>query len=74
MSLSASKKKLRHALRNGKMFDPRKNRGDWGSENGVTKKTPSLVERKRRQENKHKGKNRYSHFDYDYSDFYFCLL
>jgi len=59
MAKSASQKKLAHKLKNGINFDPRRHRGDFGDITGVKKATPTLVAKQRRQENKHKGKNRY---------------
>lgn len=54
MAKSKSKKKLLHSLKNGVNFDPRGKRGDFGEINGITKSTPTLIEKKRRKENKYK--------------------
>lgn len=59
MARSKSQKMLVHKLKNGMNVDPRNQRGDFGVINGVTKSTPTLVEKMRRKENKYKGKNRY---------------
>lgn len=54
MAKSKSQKMLAHKLRNGVNLDPRNRRGDFGVLNGVTKSTPTLVEKQRRKENKYK--------------------
>ena len=59
MAKSKSKKMLNHKLKNGMNIDPRNRRGDFGTINGVSKATPTLVEKQRRKENKHKKRDRY---------------
>ncbi|AEO93756.1 gp498 [Bacillus phage G] len=63
MAKSKSQKKLAHKLKNGVNLDPRNQRGDFGSLTGITKSTPTLVTKQRRQENKHKKRDKY---DRDY--------
>lgn len=66
MAKSTSQKKLAHLLKNGKRNDPRMHRGDFGGLNGVSKATPTLVSKQRRQENKHKKKDGYGQENYDH--------
>lgn len=73
MSLSASQKKLRHKLKNGVNFDPRNHRGSFGVIDGTSKRTATLTEKKRRQENKHKGKRGYDRDSSDHT-FYYVVL
>ena len=67
MAKSKSKKKLEHRLKNDLGYDPRNKRGDFGDLTGITQKTPTLLEKKRKQNNKHKKK--YSHGNDDYTSF-----
>ena len=53
MAKSKAQKMRAHAARNGRR-DPALNRGESFDFSTVTKRTPTLAEKKRRAENKHK--------------------
>jgi len=63
MAKSKTKKRLEHQLKNNGGFDPRLNRGSWVNGDGVSKQTPTLVSKQRKQERKHKKRNFSSYQD-----------
>jgi hypothetical protein len=72
MAKSKAKKKREKLIREGRM-NPEINRGSWNGICPITKKTPTLVEKKRKLENKHKKWNPFFDADERGSIFYLLL-